>query len=66
MPLGLSTRTSHPDDELTAALQDLAAGSTLVVEPLPVLETDDGTRDRRARAPTRSPSGVGSGATRAR
>ncbi len=40
VPLGLSTRTSHPDDELTAALQDLAAGSTLVVEPLPVLETD--------------------------
>ena len=41
VPLGLSTRTSHPDDELTAALQDLAAGSTLVVEPLPVLETDE-------------------------
>jgi len=40
VPLGLSTRTSHRDDELTAALQDLAAGSTLVVEPLPVLETD--------------------------
>ena len=50
MPLGLSTRTSHPDDELTAALQDLAAGSTLVVEPLPVLETDEprtASRDRR-------------------
>jgi helix-turn-helix protein len=37
VPLGLSTTTSHRPEELTAALQELAAGSTLVVEPLAVL-----------------------------
>ena len=48
VPLGLSTRSSHPDDELTAALQDLAAGSTLVVEPLPVLDINDDAPDTAA------------------
>jgi len=34
VPLGLSTRTTHASADLTEALQTLAAGSTLVVEPL--------------------------------
>ena len=34
VPLGLATRTNHAGADLTEALQTLAAGSTLVVEPL--------------------------------
>lgn len=39
--LGLATSLSVPRPELSAALQDLAAGSTLVVEPLELVTEDD-------------------------
>ena len=68
MPLGLATRVSHPADELTAALQELAAGATLVVEAAPVQAVEvDVVDDRAAPRTDEAPSlASAAGATRAR
>jgi len=45
VPLGLATRTNHAGADLTEALQELAGGSTLVVEPLELVTEPTGPGD---------------------